>query len=1006
MAGCSLSDIGKSRKRKSTAAVTSMEPAYGSPCGSAAAQTVDDHSIRIKRQQSDVAQIDQTAMKDGEITVRASLHEASKFMSETVKPAQKKVLREHGCGFMLDFHVGPYLSKRMMVWLYNRFVEDTLTIDLGSGEQLHITEHVVHVIYGFPKEKDGEVPSPSGERDTSAVSWLKENLEGVTKQHPVASDLYGHVSKGGTDDFTMKLIILVFFMKTTCATSNARIGSEAGLVMNMDFKKLKDMNLCGLVLNELKQALTKFRAKEGKKNVAEGPAVLPLLYYLDTRAHKSVDSTTIIPRVSQLDASKLKKISIDDWNDITNKFGKLRPRVLSEMMHYCETHFDGHMAGHQLTMISPESSHHRPASVDAVERKFTDTIKLLEDAVYMDQYMLRTRHVAPGDTNYDSMVLEAKKSLVSSISDLKTVIMDVVSRANRIAQELGSPELCVTANHFSAETHTVAMNSAHTDPRSIDAAQAFDMTIHTSVPQSRPTLWTNNIEICDGDGGSQGGQYRIQTAGTTPITEIVAGDHPAPGDVVHTVCAEEPCKGDATITSSTSDKMSVDGSADAVQDTPDYVREPEAMSGHKTTQEVTSTMESKVPDPYLPCTGGQEENIDNNVVITQTVRTTSSHDVATHIIPSCPVQYLSDRYTQNTSPMCEENVCIGTMGTIGPHDGGSPGQRCIDEKSEYTDQHGSHKRQSVLHTDCTAVAEDGGITHSRSPDDQEYMNEFSTGSSRRYGIQHDPDSWLSPSDGVLPHGDEASVCPSGYDTTTGTCSMLVSDTGRVAELSEFDSSINPSGCNATSETTVIMPQNTCTPSPCRVQPVDGVLSQYVCSDKETQCLDIILPGCCGRVDAHAAEGTNSMMLTVADGEPPSCNIDQPNTLENDCSSQYGGPPVQPTFQPMSHYDETGMTHETNDCDMVCAMDAPVMCHTADTTQPTSHELIVCDGTSRPDATVYDEFNVTGNCDEHASIHDIMPDAGTSLSREEKAYASDVQKDKEAFASEQNNTSTG
>jgi hypothetical protein len=264
MAGCSSSGKGKSRKRKATSAVTSMDPLSEGPCESAAAQSDDDPTMHIKKHQAVMTQIDLTNMKDGDITVRGSLHEASRFMRDTVQPAQKIVLMDNGCGFMLDFHVGPHLSKRMMVWLYSRFIEGTLTIDLGNGEQLHITEHVVEVLYVFPNTSKGEVPSPSGECDTSAITWLKEHLNRHTKQHLMASDLYDHVSKGGTDDFTMKLIILVFFMKTTCATSNARIGHEAGLVMNLDIKKLKDMNICGLVLNELKRALTKFRAKEGK----------------------------------------------------------------------------------------------------------------------------------------------------------------------------------------------------------------------------------------------------------------------------------------------------------------------------------------------------------------------------------------------------------------------------------------------------------------------------------------------------------------------------------------------------------------------------------------------------------------------------------------------------------------------------------------------------------------------------------------------------------------------
>ncbi|KAM0930903.1 hypothetical protein ACQ4PT_000624 [Festuca glaucescens] len=171
-------------------------------------------------------------------------------------------------------------------------------------------------------------------------------------------------------------------------------------------------------------------------------------------------------------------------------------------------------------------------------------------------------------------------------------------------------------------------------------------------------------------------------------------------------------------------------------------------------------------------------------------------------------------------------------------------------------------------------------------------------------------------------------------------------------------------------------------------------------------MDSTLLGCSGSADAHAAEGTNSVMLIVVDGEPPACDIDKSNTSEDDCSAQDGGPPIQPTVQPDSQYDGTGRTHESNDCEMVCEMQAPELCHTADTTQPTSHEMMVCDGTTLPDAKVSDEFNATGTCEEHAFVHDNTPDAETSLPREEQTYTADVHKDIETYATEQNNTSTG
>ena len=73
-------------------------------------------------------------------------------------------------------------------------------------------------------------------------------------------------------------IELIFCTSSTCATNNARVSREAGMVQNLDYKELKDMNLCKFVLNELKRSVRRFEDKGDKTNTAEGQIHLSPTY--------------------------------------------------------------------------------------------------------------------------------------------------------------------------------------------------------------------------------------------------------------------------------------------------------------------------------------------------------------------------------------------------------------------------------------------------------------------------------------------------------------------------------------------------------------------------------------------------------------------------------------------------------------------------------------------------------------------------------------------------------
>lgn len=165
----------------------------------------------------------------------------------------------------------------MILWLYEKIDRVTMVMELGAGVDIEITPKVVRSVFGFP-DRPNAAPLPSVDGNTEALKWLRKEL-GITATKQVQlNDLYKQIKKGGTSPFTMQCIFLVIFKCIVCPTLHARIGREAGMIHNVDYKKLHKMDICRVVVDELKRGVKNFLAEKKNRNKKKGKGTVKNKY--------------------------------------------------------------------------------------------------------------------------------------------------------------------------------------------------------------------------------------------------------------------------------------------------------------------------------------------------------------------------------------------------------------------------------------------------------------------------------------------------------------------------------------------------------------------------------------------------------------------------------------------------------------------------------------------------------------------------------------------------------
>ncbi|KAM0848011.1 hypothetical protein ACQ4PT_054645 [Festuca glaucescens] len=139
-------------------------------------------------------------------TIRCSLN-TIKNLRDIMTPKQKAELINVGWGFILDYKVSSNISRPMIMWLYERIDNVTMTMNLGAGLEIEITPEVVRSVFKLPDGPNAP-PLPSDECKTASQKWLKECLGNDEKYEVKLKDLFDVIKKGNTETFTMQCIFL------------------------------------------------------------------------------------------------------------------------------------------------------------------------------------------------------------------------------------------------------------------------------------------------------------------------------------------------------------------------------------------------------------------------------------------------------------------------------------------------------------------------------------------------------------------------------------------------------------------------------------------------------------------------------------------------------------------------------------------------------------------------------------------------------------------------------
>ena len=110
------------------------------------------------------------------------------------------------------------------------------------------------------------------------------------------------------DDLALQVFMLIMCMKVICPGTSVRVSREATWVKNLDLNEAKDMDICQLIVDELKRAAINFQNANAKNKALPGCAVAPLLIYLDCCLKSGLsDMDKRTPHTHYMDTKKTEK---------------------------------------------------------------------------------------------------------------------------------------------------------------------------------------------------------------------------------------------------------------------------------------------------------------------------------------------------------------------------------------------------------------------------------------------------------------------------------------------------------------------------------------------------------------------------------------------------------------------------------------------------------------------------------------------------------------------------
>jgi len=217
-------------------------------------------------------------------TVRCSIGEVREA-AKLLKPAHTAKVVEAGFGCVFGWVLEGNISRVLMCHLMLSIDTSTMRIDCGPGKVLDVNREAVHHIFGFPMGGD-TAPRPSDNGHDEALASFKKEL-GLDSSTPIfIKDLRGMLKELVEDpekvDLAVKVFFAILYNKLICPGSALRVGREAAMLVNMNYKKMSNMDFCQLVVDEVRRAAIKYQDRSIPQAGPEGDGLVPTVMYVDS----------------------------------------------------------------------------------------------------------------------------------------------------------------------------------------------------------------------------------------------------------------------------------------------------------------------------------------------------------------------------------------------------------------------------------------------------------------------------------------------------------------------------------------------------------------------------------------------------------------------------------------------------------------------------------------------------------------------------------------------------
>uniref|UniRef100_A0A0D9VXD9 Uncharacterized protein n=1 Tax=Leersia perrieri TaxID=77586 RepID=A0A0D9VXD9_9ORYZ len=213
----------------------------------------------------------------------------------------------------------------------DRLDPQTMVLDLGGLGKLPVTSHAVHCVLNL---QNGQVdpPLPSEAADLDSVRNIVGSYD---KGRIKPTHILSWIEKGGTDDFTMRCILMIIFAKLLAPDSSNNISKQDVTFANMPLNDYKQMDLCKLVVDYVRISAQSWRT--GKKSTIQGCTIFPVVYFLDNLQWDGMITRTAIPCAQFFDSklvNELENMARMKSNDGTTTYDKLHLRKFENTC-YC-----------------------------------------------------------------------------------------------------------------------------------------------------------------------------------------------------------------------------------------------------------------------------------------------------------------------------------------------------------------------------------------------------------------------------------------------------------------------------------------------------------------------------------------------------------------------------------------------------------------------------------------------------------------------------------------------